>query len=144
MPSRVTMTSIHSMKKLWNSSPMLKARPQPIAIASAAKEPLWVSEISMTARTKRSAHAVIGTPGHRITSRLSGLSGRKLIGAANGIGADRSQHFGNRFAAELLRSRNAGPPAHASGARGVAPRERRFSAKRAFETLVPGERLRRV
>jgi hypothetical protein len=31
----------------------------------------------------------------------------------------------------------------ASGARGVAPREWRFSAIRAIETLVPGERLRR-
>ena len=36
-----------------------------------------------------------------------------------------------------------GPSDHASGARGVAPRELRFSAARAFETLVPGERLRR-
>ena len=39
--------------------------------------------------------------------------------------------------------RQSGPPAHASGARGVAPREGRFSASRAFETSVPGERLRR-
>src|SRR5205823_11783687 len=40
----------------------LNARPQPIAIASAAKEPLWVSETSTTARTNPSAHAAIGTP----------------------------------------------------------------------------------
>src|SRR3984893_15851574 len=106
IPSPGTMTSIHSMKKLWKSSPRLKARPHPIAIASAANEPLCVSEISITARTKPSAHAVIGPPGQRVTSRLSGLSGRKLIRVANGIGADRSQHFGNRFAAELLLARN--------------------------------------
>src|SRR5205807_10630742 len=88
-------------------SPTLKARPHPIAIASAAKEVLCVCETSKTASTKPSAQAVIGTPGQRITSRFSGLSGRKLIGADNGIGADRSQHFGNRFAPNLLRARNA-------------------------------------
>src|SRR6266850_2319946 len=60
----------------------------------------------MTARTKPSAHAVIGTPGQRITSRFKGLSGRKLIRADYGIGADRSQHFGNRLAANTLRPRN--------------------------------------
>jgi hypothetical protein len=37
----------------------------------------------------------------------------------------------------------AGPVGRASGARGVAPREWRFSAIRAIETSVPSERLRR-
>ncbi len=106
MPSRVMVTSIHSMKKLWKSSPTLKARPQPMAIASAAKAPLCVCEISMTASTKPSAHMVIGTPGQRMTSRFSGLSGLKLIRAHNGIGADRGQHFGNQPGAKLFRSRN--------------------------------------
>src|SRR5438128_9919026 len=60
---------------------MLKASPQPMAMASAANAPLWVSEISSTASTKPRAHAAIGTPGQRITSRFSGLSGRKLMRA---------------------------------------------------------------
>src|SRR4029077_18572020 len=77
-----------------------------MAIASAAKEPLCVCEISMTASTKPSAHMVIGTPGQRMTSRFSGLSGLKLIRIHNGIGADRSQHFGNQPGAKLFRPRN--------------------------------------
>src|SRR3989442_8789533 len=81
MPSRVTVTSIHSMKKLWKSKPTLNASPHPMAIASAAKDPLWVSETSTTASTKPSAQAAIGTPGQRMTSRFSGLSGRKLMRA---------------------------------------------------------------
>src|SRR2546430_1776937 len=81
MPSRVTVTSIHSMKKLWKSRPTLNASPQPMAIASAAKDPLWVSETSTTASTNPSAQAAIGTPGQRMTSRFSGLSGRKLMRA---------------------------------------------------------------
>src|SRR4030081_960775 len=81
IPSRVTITSVHSMKKLWNSRPRLKARPQPIAMARAANDPLWVSEISITARTNPRAQAAIGTPGQRMTSRFSGLSGRKLMRA---------------------------------------------------------------
>jgi hypothetical protein len=50
-------------------------------MASAANEPLWVSEISITARTKPRAQAAIGTPGQRMTSRFNGLSGRKLMRA---------------------------------------------------------------
>src|SRR2546422_3180150 len=81
MPSRLTVTSIHSMKKLWKSKPTLNASPQPMAIASAAKDPLWVSETSTTASTNPRAQAAIGTPGQRMTSRFSGLSGRKLMRA---------------------------------------------------------------
>src|SRR5207248_11697603 len=44
-------------------------------------EPLWVSDTSTTASTNPSAHAAIGTPGQRMTSRFSGLSGRKLMRA---------------------------------------------------------------
>src|SRR5919201_3485394 len=77
------ITSIQSMKKLWKSRPRLKARPHPMAMASAAKAPLWVSEISTSASRKPSAQAAIGTPGQRMTSRFSGLSGRKLMGAHN-------------------------------------------------------------
>src|SRR5437879_8401369 len=94
------------MKKLWKSNPRLKARPHPMAMASAAKALPWVSLTSITASTKPRAQAVIGTPGQRITSRFRGLSGRKLIRADYGIGADRSQHFGNRFAANMLRPRH--------------------------------------
>src|SRR2546426_4386083 len=110
------------MKKLWKRRPRLNASPQPIAIASAANDSLWVCEISTTASTNPTAQAAIGTPGQRMTRRFSGLSGRKLIRALKGIDADRSQHFGHRFAAALLpvrdgwTGRRAGPPAHASGA----------------------------
>src|SRR5438094_514988 len=37
MPSRVTVTSIHSMKKLWKSKPTLNASPQHMAIAGAVE-----------------------------------------------------------------------------------------------------------
>src|SRR6266550_293992 len=127
-PSPVTITSVHSMKKLWKSKPRLKAMPQPIAIASAAKDPLWVSEISTTASTKPRAHAAIGTPGQRITRRLSGLSGRKLM---------RAHTVSAQIEANI--SATDSPPRcfpHVTPAAGApAPREWRFSARRAFGAL---------